>query len=501
MAISFITAAQRDSLVRLYIAYFNRAPETAGLNYWTDVLIHDLNQGLSQSAAYTDIANQFYSAAIQYSSITGYSEFMTSAEFVTKIYANVLSRPTGVSAGEINYWVTALSGTNPNEVGVTRGTLIQTMVNEAMSFAGDPTYGFVAQTLINKVAVAEFFAQPQYSGTLTGNDAVLAGARALANVTSSAASVTAAEAAIVAGTIQNPTPVPGNFAVSLTENTSITAHVVATDNNPVTYSVATGPSHGIVTLNPDGSYTYTPNAYYSGTDTFTYSASDGNSAANGTVSITVNPVIHSLIVNASATTVNEGQAVTFAINTTNVPAGTVLNYTLSGVTAGDVSVPLVGTVAVGSNGQAVLVVPNVADNITDGNKVLTVAFTSPTVGGQAVVITQAGAVTVVDTSKQYTATVTSPSVLEGNAGTTTALSFVITLNETAKDTVVVNYASANGTASSLSDYSGVAGSVTIAAGQQSATVLVPVQGDNTVENDETLTLTVSPATAVLARVR
>ena len=31
MAINFVTQAQRDSLVELYVGYFNRAPEAAGL--------------------------------------------------------------------------------------------------------------------------------------------------------------------------------------------------------------------------------------------------------------------------------------------------------------------------------------------------------------------------------------------------------------------------------------------------------------------------------------
>ncbi|MBA3703317.1 MAG: tandem-95 repeat protein [Rubrobacteraceae bacterium] len=53
-----------------------------------------------------------------------------------------------------------------------------------------------------------------------------------------------------------------------------------------------GPSHGSLTLNTNGSFTYTPDANYSGPDSFTYIAKDASSAESNqaTVNITVNPV-------------------------------------------------------------------------------------------------------------------------------------------------------------------------------------------------------------------
>jgi hypothetical protein len=53
----------------------------------------------------------------------------------------------------------------------------------------------------------------------------------------------------------------------------------------------TQPSHGVVSVNPDGSFTYTPNADYNGNDSFTYRVTDGNGNHDwATVRITVNPV-------------------------------------------------------------------------------------------------------------------------------------------------------------------------------------------------------------------
>ncbi|MGQ0622323.1 MAG: Ig-like domain-containing protein [Panacagrimonas sp.] len=51
------------------------------------------------------------------------------------------------------------------------------------------------------------------------------------------------------------------------------------------------PSHGNLTLNPNGSFSYTPDANYNGPDSFTYRANDGAANSNTvTVGITVTPV-------------------------------------------------------------------------------------------------------------------------------------------------------------------------------------------------------------------
>ena len=47
------------------------------------------------------------------------------------------------------------------------------------------------------------------------------------------------------------------------------------ENQSVDCRYLSGPAHGSLTLNADGSFTYTPTALYFGTDTFTYQANDG----------------------------------------------------------------------------------------------------------------------------------------------------------------------------------------------------------------------------------
>ena len=83
------------------------------------------------------------------------------------------------------------------------------------------------------------------------------------------------------------------------------------DGDPLTASLVTGPTHGTLTLNADGSFGYVPNLNFHGTDSFTYVANDGLLASTppATVTITVDPVNDAPVaVNDSAQT-NEDVAV------------------------------------------------------------------------------------------------------------------------------------------------------------------------------------------------
>ena len=60
-------------------------------------------------------------------------------------------------------------------------------------------------------------------------------------------------------------------------------------NNDVLTAVReSGPSHGTLTLNPDGSFTYTLDTDFEGADSFTYHANDASADSNmATVTLTV----------------------------------------------------------------------------------------------------------------------------------------------------------------------------------------------------------------------
>ena len=93
-----------------------------------------------------------------------------------------------------------------------------------------------------------------------------------------------------------------------------------------------------------------------------------------------------------------------------------------------------------------------------------------------------------------TLSVDDPSVAEGDSGTTN-LTFTVSLSEAAPvGGATVDYATSNGTASAGSDYSSSSGTVSFNVGQTNKTVDVIISGDETLESDETITLTLSNPT-------
>ena len=158
-----ITAAQLKSLVELYVAFFNRIPDADGLAYWIDQI--------KAGTTVEQLSNNFYAAAIQYSSVTGYSTSMSNADFIKVIYKNVLGR-NEVDQGGMDYWSAALAKPAGSPGAETRGTLINSIINAAHSFKGTTQYGWVADLLDNKVAVGTYFALQQGLNYLTPEDSI-----------------------------------------------------------------------------------------------------------------------------------------------------------------------------------------------------------------------------------------------------------------------------------------------------------------------------------------
>lgn len=142
-----ISTQNLRTLEELYVAFFNRVPDADGLNYW----IKQIQKGMNIA----QIAESFYTAALQFSKETGYTESATNTDFVRIIYKNVLGRfaETAPPDADVNYWAT-----NLNNGTVSRGQLVNSMLLSAHTYKGDKTWGWVADLLDNKVSVANYFA-------------------------------------------------------------------------------------------------------------------------------------------------------------------------------------------------------------------------------------------------------------------------------------------------------------------------------------------------------
>ena len=90
------------------------------------------------------------------------------------------------------------------------------------------------------------------------------------------------------------------------------------------------------------------------------------------------------------------------------------------------------------------------------------------------------------------------SLVEGDSGETD-FTFTISIAETSVSDVNVDFATADDSAGAPDDYTAISGTATIAAGATSTTVTVKVQGDTTVEADETFFVNLSnPVNATIA---
>ena len=102
----------------------------------------------------------------------------------------------------------------------------------------------------------------------------------------------AAQLSRTAAGIHNTAPIANDDAYTLTQDQVLTTPAPGvlgndTDDEPLTTTITTNPTHGTLTLATDGSFIYTPTAGHHGTDTFRYTAHDPfGSTDTATVTLT-----------------------------------------------------------------------------------------------------------------------------------------------------------------------------------------------------------------------
>ncbi len=109
-----------------------------------------------------------------------------------------------------------------------------------------------------------------------------------------------------------------------------------------------------------------------------------------------------------------------------------------------------------------------------------------------------GVGTIIDNDSPPTISVNDVAILEGHAGTKTAV-FTISLSNPTGQNVTVNFATADSNATAGSDYAALTGVATITAGLPSTSIAVTINGDTVFEGDESFFFNLSnPTNATIA---
>ncbi|HZV70817.1 MAG TPA: Calx-beta domain-containing protein [Saprospiraceae bacterium] len=187
----------------------------------------------------------------------------------------------------------------------------------------------------------------------------------------------------------------------------------------------------------------------------------------------------------------------FTISRTNNSTACSVNYAITGGTATtadlDYQVFAGGTASFTQGGalsQTVTVVVN-GDLKVELDETVIMTLSNP-VNGAIQNGTGTGTITNDDSGL---ITITSPSIVEGDVGTQN-LVFNINMSAISDANVSFNWATANGTATSGSDYVANSGTITLTPGQTTATITIVINGDCTIEPNEVFTVVLSSLNAL-----
>ncbi len=149
------------------------------------------------------------------------------------------------------------------------------------------------------------------------------------------------------------------------------------------------------------------------------------------------------------------------------------------------------TFAPGETSQTITVWVN-GDTLIEPDEDFGVVITNP---NNATIIGGLGLATILNDDTQPALTIGDVTMLEGNSGTTWFV-FTVSLSAPSSQTVSVNYATADGTATSSGksgDYKAASGTLTFAPGETTKTIRIAVYGNKTKEGNETFFVNLSGA--------
>ena len=224
-----------------------------------------------------------------------------------------------------------------NNDGTQGQSLTATVVSQpshgTLTFNADGSFTYTPNDDFSGV---DSFTYTATDGTLTGNTATVT-----INVTAVNDPPTGVADAYATN---EDTPLTVNAANGVLKNDS------DPDNDALTVEVATGPAHGTLQLNADGSFVYTPTADYNGTDTFTYRIKDGTHTSDPiTVTLTINAVNEPPVAVADSYTVNEDTTLTVTVDNGVLKNDTDVEN--DAMTVEVVQQPAYGTLTLNANGS------------------------------------------------------------------------------------------------------------------------------------------------------
>jgi large repetitive protein len=198
-----------------------------------------------------------------------------------------------------------------------------------------PTHGTVT---LNADGTFRFHANANYNGSDSFTYTVTDG-----ELTSNTATVSIDISAV------NDAPTLADQSLNVAEDNELSGSLLAAawdiDSSTLTAAIVSGPAHGTVTLNADGTFTYQPNANYNGPDSLIYSVTDGELTSNvATVSINVTAVNDASTLGDQSLTVAEDTELTGNLLATGADIDS------ASLTAAVVTGPVHGTVALNADG-------------------------------------------------------------------------------------------------------------------------------------------------------
>ncbi|MCW5958514.1 MAG: Ig-like domain repeat protein [Pyrinomonadaceae bacterium] len=260
-----------------------------------------------------------------------------------------------------------------------------------------------------------------------------------------------------------------------------------------TLTFAAGETSKTVTVNVSGDVTVEPN------ETFFVNLSNASGAVIGDnqgLGTILNDDTTALSI--SDVSLNEGNSGTttfgFTVSLTNPSATAVtVNYATADGTAliSDGDYQAVGSTILtfnpGETSKTVNILVN-GDNKVEPNETFFVNLTN----ASGATISDNQGLGTIQNDDATALSINDVSLNEGNSGTT-AFNFTVSLTNPSASAITVDYATANGTANSGSDYTAVSGTLTFSAGETTKIVTVNVSGDTLVEPNETFFVNLSNA--------